>query len=93
MLSGELLSAMSLLSAVISAVFAAAHTVTGLAALFVEKDLLFGFLLETDSFEAGNLLPEGTWKKFLRCATRHARLALRPRTTRRLCWSLASRCL
>ena len=59
---------MSLVSSVISCVLAVAHTVTGLVALFLEKDLTYGLLLDVGQFEQAKLLPEGSWAKFLRCA-------------------------
>ena len=59
---------LSTISTVISAIFACAHSATGLVALLFEKDLLFNILLDTDKFEPSNLLPEKSWKKFLRCA-------------------------
>ena len=44
------------------------ETLRGLAALFFEVDLLFGFLLDTAKFEVSTpFLAEKSWKKFLRC--------------------------
>ena len=43
--------ALDILSTIIAAIFGFAHTATGLAALFLQKDLGLGFLLDTDTFD------------------------------------------
>ena len=43
--------ALDILSTIIAAIFGFAHTATGLAALFLQKDLGLGFLLDTDKFD------------------------------------------
>ena len=56
----------------VTAIFGFLHTITGATALFLEKDLLFGLLLETDSFRVPPL-PYGTWQAFLRGPKKNGR--------------------
>lgn len=50
----------------VTGLFAFAHALTGLAALFLEMDLLQGTLLDTGSFKKAPVLKKGSWAEFLR---------------------------
>ena len=67
--AGEL----DILENIIGIIFAVAHTLTGLVALLLQKDLSLGFLLATDKFEVPNpQLEQSKMKKFLRCGSETA---------------------
>ena len=64
--------ALDILSTIIAAIFGFAHTATGLAALFLQKDLGLGFLLDTDTFDpptvgGGEVIVGKLTKEKLRC--------------------------
>ena len=62
--AGEL----NVLENVIGIIFCVAHSVTGLAALLLQRDLSSGVLLATDKFEMPNpQLEQSKRKEFLRC--------------------------